>query len=149
MILKRKNMKLIHEIFDEIADTKSVKEKQQILMDNERPQFKSVLKHMFDKDIKYKIKNIPEYRFCDDPDGLSNTQLEKQMFLVERLHDVDGNNLSEERATQILLNILEIIPKKEAKVLEKLITKKLKVSGLTERLVRETFPSVLPEVAVS
>ena len=27
MILKRKNMKLIHEIFDEIADTKSVKEK--------------------------------------------------------------------------------------------------------------------------
>ena len=84
-----------------------------------------------------------------DRDGLSNTQLEKQMFLVERLHDVDGNNLSEERATQILLNILEIIPKKEAKVLEKLITKKLKVSGLTERLVRETFPSVLPEVAVS
>tara|TARA_A100001011_G_C14094205_1_gene749923 strand:+ start:111 stop:539 length:429 start_codon:yes stop_codon:yes gene_type:complete len=142
-------MKLIHEIFDEIADTKSVKEKQQILLDNERPQFKSILKNMFDKSIKYKVKSAPKYKVCDDPDGLSSTQLEKQMFMIDRLYDIEGNNLSNERAENILINVLEIIPKRESDILCKIINKKMKVSGLTERLVRETYPDLLPEELVS
>ena len=71
------------------------------------------------------------------------------MFMIDRLYDIEGNNLSNERAENILINVLEIIPKRESDILCKIINKKMKVSGLTERLVRETYPDLLPEELVS
>ena len=42
-----------------------------------------------------------------------------------------------------LVRLLEGLHPKDAMILSKIIMRKLKVSGLTERLVKETFPELL------
>lgn len=138
-------MKLVFEIFDEIESTRSINEKKEILMQHKRAGFLSVLLHMFDKNIKFLVKKIPPYRPSKAPLGLEDSHLERAMKDLRLLY-VDSN-VSEERMTIILIQILESLNPKEAEILSKIITGKIKVSGLTERLVREVHPKLLPEAS--
>ena len=136
-------MKLVSEIFEEIESTRSINQKKDILSGHKRAGFLSVLQHMFDRNIKFAIKKIPEYRPSAAPLGLEDSYLEKSMKDL-RLFYTDSN-VSEERMKIILIQILESLNPKEAEILCKIITRKIKVSGLTERLVREVHPDLLPE----
>ena len=135
-------MKLVSEIFEEIESTRSINQKKDILSGHKRTGFLSVLQHMFDRNIKFAIKKIPEYRPSKAPLGLEDSYLEKAMKDL-RLFYTDSN-VSEERMKIILIQILESLNPKEAEILCKIITRKIKVSGLTERLVREVHPDLLP-----
>ena len=110
-------MKLVSEIFEEIESTRSINQKKDILSGHKRAGFLSVLQHMFDRNIKFAIKKIPEYRPSAAPLGLEDSHLEKAMKDLRLFYT--NSNVSEER----------------------------KVSGLTERLVREVHPDLLPEVS--
>ena len=72
-------MKLVSEIFEEIESTRSINQKKDILSGHQRAGFLSVLQHMFDRNIKFAIKKIPEYRPSKAPLGLEDSYLEKTM----------------------------------------------------------------------
>ena len=143
--LKRQIMKLVSEIFEEIESTRSINQKKDILSGHQRAGFLSVLQHMFDRNIKFAIKKIPEYRPSAAPLGLEDSYLEKSMKDLRLFYT--NSNVSEERMKIILIQILESLNPKEAEILCKIITGKIKVSGLTERLVREVHPDLLPEAS--
>tara|TARA_B100000963_G_scaffold200853_2_gene174939 strand:+ start:3652 stop:4074 length:423 start_codon:yes stop_codon:yes gene_type:complete len=138
-------MKLVSEIFEEIESTRSINQKKDILSGHQRAGFLSVLQHMFDRNIKFAIKKIPEYRPSAAPLGLEDSYLEKSMKDLRLFYT--NSNVSEERMKIILIQILESLNPKEAEILCKIITGKIKVSGLTERLVREVHPDLLPEAS--
>ena len=53
--------------------------------------------------------------------------------------------LTEKRKNEILIQILESLEEKEADVFIGVLKKDLKVPYLTEALVREAFPELLPQ----
>lgn len=144
LILKRKIMKLVFEIFDEIGSTRSVLKKGEILRQHKRQGFMKILKHMFDKEIKYAVKKIPNYRPSAAPLGLEDTYLEKEMKDIHLFYS--DTKLTDKRMEIVLIQILESVNHREAEILSKIIMGKMKVPGLTERLVREIYPDLLPLV---
>ena len=138
-------MKHMYEILEDIASTKSTNEKKNILLNNNNEQFVSLIRHIFDKSIKFGYKALPEYTPADDPHGYSNTNLYREMSKIHRFYEENVKDLPERIAERQLVYLLEGIHAKDAEIFGKLIMGKLKVSGLTERLVRETFPELLNE----
>ena len=136
-------MKLIHEVFNEIALTKSVKAKQQLLRQWETPALKVLLRCMMDTNIKFKVTTIPKYIPTDDPIGYSVTTLEKECRYLPYLYE--GSNLTEQRATNMLQDMLESMYHEDAEILSRIVKGKFKVAGLTKRLVHDTFPELLTD----
>lgn len=137
-------MKLVFEIFDEIGSTRSVLKKGEILRQHKRHGFMKILKHMFDKEIKYAVKKIPNYRPSAAPLGLEDTYLENEMKDIHLFYS--DTKLTDKRMEIVLIQILESVNHREAEILSKIIMGKMKVPGLTERLVREIYPDLLPLV---
>jgi hypothetical protein len=136
-------MKLFHELVEELESTRSSAEKKHILLNNNGRTLRIVLQHMFDKNIKLGIKKIPDWTPADDPEelSLSNFGLEaKKLYL---LYENNVAKIGQHKTERIVVRMLESIHADDAKILEKLIMGKLKISGITERLVRETFPDLL------
>jgi hypothetical protein len=61
-------------------------------------------------------------------------------FVVD--HPKRADNLSAKKKTELLLVVLESLHKNEAKLLVQLLNKKIKVKGLTAKLVAEAFPEI-------
>lgn len=136
-------MKLFHELVEELESTRSSAEKKHILLNNNGRTLRIVLQHMFDKNIKLGIKKIPTWTPADDPEelSLSNFGLEaKKLYL---LYENNVAKIGQHKTERIVVRMLESLHADDAKILEKLILGKLKISGVTERLVREAFPDLL------
>jgi hypothetical protein len=138
-------MKLVHEVFEEVASTRSSNEKKEILQRNNSKALQVIIRHMFDKNIKWGYKKIPEWQPDDGPDELSISSLFVESKKIHLLYDSNVSQLSEKNKERTIVRMLESIDKDDARMLEQIILGKFKVAGLTERLVRETFPSLLPE----
>jgi len=136
-------MKLIHEIFNEIESTKSVNEKKDILLNNNNPTVLTLLKHMFDKSIKFGYDKLPEWTPSDDPTEMSMTNLYRESSKMHLLYEDNTSEWGPRISERHLVRLLEGLHPKDAMILSKIIMRKLKVSGLTERLVKETFPELL------
>lgn len=143
-ILKRQNMKPIYEILSEIGQTKSTNAKKDILLNNSSEQFKLFLRMMFDKSIEFGYSKIPDYTPSDDPEGYTMTNLYREMHKMHLYYKDNVEQIGERIAERQLVYLLEGLYHKDAEIVEKLIMGKLKVSGLTERLVRETYPELIP-----
>ena len=141
-------MQYMYEILEEIASTRSTNEKKSILLNNNNVQFVSLIRHIFDKSIKFGYKTLPEYTPSDDPHGYTDTNLYREISKIDRFYEENVKDLPDRIAERQLVYLLEGLHAKEAEILSKLILGKLKVSGLTERLVRETFPELLSEKPV-
>jgi len=57
-----------------------------------------------------------------------------------------ANGLKEKKIKELLVQILESMGKEESSVFEQMLKKKLKVKGLTEKLVLEVFPNLYRKV---
>jgi hypothetical protein len=139
-------VKAIYEIFEEFEQRKTKEDRLAVLRYNSNWTLKSVLKGAFDPNVQFDVE-IPAYKPSDDPPGLSPTSLSQELdraYIFEKNNPKVAPGLTKERKTQILIQMLEALESKEAKVLEGVLTKKLKVKGLTYDLVKEAFPDILP-----
>lgn len=113
--------------------------------------FRFVLQGAFDPSIEFTVgKKIPAYKKDDAPIGLSETSLFTVMPKVSMFvkgHD-KSKDLSEKRTQELLIQILESMHPDESLIFEQMLRKKLKVRGLTEKLVLEVFPNLYRKVAV-
>lgn len=139
--------KSVYEILEEVENAGSKDERLYILRKNGDWALRSTLKGAFDPNVKFVFEKMPDYTPSLDPPGLSATSLHQELtraYLFEVGNPRVAPTLTLKRKTEILTQMLEALEAKEAEVLVGILTKKLKVKGLSYALVKEAFPDLLP-----
>ena len=140
----------ISELFEEFEKLKSRKAKLEFLKEHkDHPMFQAVLQGTFDPNIKWHFgKDFPSYVPDVAPLGLNPSSLLSEIpkcgvFAVGHLK---SKNVTPKRMTELLLQVLESMHPAESMIFEQMMKKKLKVNGLTEKLVLEVFPDLYRKV---
>ena len=140
----------ISELFKKIAKAGTIKEKKAILEEyKDNNIFRFVLQGTFDPNIKWNVpKKFPKYVPDIAPLGLNEISLFTVMPKCSMFVDghAKSNGLKEKKIKELLVQILESMGKDESSVFEQMLKKKLKVKGLTEKLVLEVFPNLYRKV---
>ena len=140
----------ISELLKGIAKAKTRAEKKKLLEQYKTNNiFKFVLQGAFDPSIVWNVPNkMPKYKKDDAPIGLSEISLFTVMPKCSIF--VKGHpksiNLKEKRIKELLIQMLESMHPDESLIFEQMLKKKLKVKGLTEKLVLEVFPDLYRKV---
>jgi len=132
-------------IFEDVAAANSIKARKKVLLENESKPLKEILKYAFHPDIKFALPpGKPPYKTIGSPDEYNPTYLypniRKFYLYIEGGHD----GLTQLRREQLFVQMLEGLHPKEAEVVIQVKDKKLKYRGLTYKLVKKTFPEILP-----
>lgn len=138
-------MKNIYEIFDDFVKASSRQEKIDVLRKNDNYALRNVLRGTFDPNVQFTIEQVPYYKPSDSPPGMGYSSIHQELgrvYLFEKNNPKVSPNLSEDRKQQLLVQILEALEAKEAEIFINMIRKKQKVSGLTEKIVKEAFPNL-------
>ena len=137
--------RLYHEIFEEFEEAKTRQDKIDVLRKHADHWFITFLNYAFNPEIKFDFLNVPKYKPSLEPEGLtwSTIHLEmRKVYLFIPSHDKYSGKLTDRKHTNLLLEILESVHAKEALLLEGMFHKKLKVKGLTDKIVKEAFPEL-------
>jgi len=137
--------KNIHEVFDELELAPHKEAAKAILFYNMTAGLRGVLRANFHPGIKFVIDDIPVYRENDAPIGLGDTSIHKEInrvYIFEQNNPRVDQNLTLERKRQILVQILEALEAKEAKIFADMIMKRINVKHLDKNLVEEVFPDM-------
>ena len=135
---------LYSEIFEKFETLESRADKIAYLQKVSNRPFIEFLTAIFNPNVQFDV-DIPKYRESFDPAGLSMTYLDAEMHRLYRFvvgHPKRADNLSAKKKSELLLVVLETLHRDEAALLVKLLTKKVKVKGLTAKLVAEAFPEI-------
>ncbi len=138
-------IKNIHEVFTEIENAETKEEAKAILFYNMTPGMRGVLRANYHPGIKFVFDKIPEYRENDAPLGLGDTSIHKEInrvYIFEENNPRVDSNLTLERKKQILVQILENLEAKEAKVFADMLMKRIKLKHLNKRMIEEVFPDI-------
>ena len=132
-------------IFEDVAAANSIKARKKVLLENESNPLKEILKYAFHPDIKFALPpGKPPYKTIGSPEEYNPTYLypniRKFYLYIEGGHD----GLTQLRREQLFVQMLESLHPKEAEVVIQIKDKKLNYRGLTYKLVKTTFPEILP-----
>jgi|APGre2960657404_1045060.scaffolds.fasta_scaffold27261_3 hypothetical protein len=130
---------LISEILEKVNQAKTEQEKISILRVNYSPALEDVFKWTYDPNVFFFISEIPLYTPDQAPDGLSFTSLyneHKRFYLFHKNYKI-----SSDKKTILLIQMLEALGAKEAKILEYTIKKN--IPGLSYDLVNKAYPNFL------
>ena len=135
----------IPHIFEEVAAANSFQARKKVLLENESNPLKDLLRYAFHPDIKFALPpGEPPFKTVGTSDEWNPTYLypniRKFYLYIEGGHD----GLTQLRREQLFIQMLEGLHPKEAEVVIQIKDKKLKYRGLTYKLVKETFPEILP-----
>ena len=139
-------MKNIYEVFEEFTKAPSKNDKIDVLRRNKSMALITVLQGSFDPRIEFAVDKVPMYKPSDSPPGLGYSSLAlelNRLYLFIKNHPRTPAGFSEKRREQILVQMLEVLEKKEAEVFMNMLLKKQKVPGLTSKIVEEAFPGIL------
>jgi len=139
-------MLYISEIFNEFEEAKTKKEKQDILIKYSGDKtFLTIMSGVFDPRIEFiKVPKKLQYKESDSPYGFAYTTLAYEHRRLAWL--LESSTMEPENKLSLLLDLLENLHAEESKILLGMVKKKLKVSGLTPKLVKEVFPQLFPKV---
>ena len=132
-------------IFKEIASKSKKDEKKEVLLKYaNNGAFREILKYAFDPNIKFLLPpgNPPYNSVVDESENPTYLYglLRKLYLFVE-----GGNpNLKPARREYLFIELLESVHDQEAQLLLQIKDKKIKCRGLTYKLVKETFPELIP-----
>tara|TARA_B100000029_G_scaffold146302_1_gene141632 strand:+ start:1856 stop:2275 length:420 start_codon:yes stop_codon:yes gene_type:complete len=132
-------------IFEDIAKAKSITERKKILLEHGSNPLKELLKYAFHPDIKFLLpEGVPPYKTVGSPDEYNPTYLYPNIRKLYLFVEGGNDGLTTLRREQLFVQLLEELHPKEAEVLIQVKDKKLKYRGLTYKLVKETFPDLIP-----
>jgi hypothetical protein len=138
-------IKNIHEVFEELEAAPHKEAAKAILFYNMTPGMRAVLRANFHPGIKFVIDEIPAYKENDAPLGLGDTSIHKEInriYIFEENNPRVDSNLTLERKKMILVQILEGLEAKEAKIFADMLMKRIKVKHLTKKMIEEVFPDI-------
>ena len=132
-------------IFEDVESANSFETRKKVLLEKESNPLKDLLRYAFHPDIKFALPSgEPPFKTIGSPDEYNPTYLypniRKFYLYIEGGHD----GLTQLRREQLFIQMLESLHPKEAKVVIHVKDKKLKYRGITYKLVKETFPEILP-----
>lgn len=139
--------KNVYEVLDDFKKATTKIDRINVLKQNETYALRSILKGALDPKIVFNVDPVPEYRHDKDvPAGLGYSNLTDEfgrIYLFIKDHPRAPPALTDERRSQILIQILEALEEREAEVFANMLRKDLKVPYLTTNLVNEAFPDLL------
>ena len=134
----------VAEVFDEVASAKTRKERLAILAKNDCRAVRACLKAQFDTGIKFvDLGEKLEYEADYAPFGHNPSTIHMEFKKFYIFMEGPGRRTLE-RKRQLLCQICEALHEDEAEVYLACVRKKLKYRGLTEKLVRDAYPGLLP-----
>ena len=132
-------------IFEDIAKAKTITERKEILLDHESGPLKELLKYAFHPDIKFLLPaGAPPYKTVGSPAEYNPTYLYPNIRKLYLFVEGGNEGLTPLRREQLFVQMLEELHPKEAEVILQVKDKKLKYRGLTYKLVKSTFPDLIP-----
>ena len=132
-------------IFEDVAEANSFEARQKVLLENESKPLKELLKYAFHPDIKFVLPpGMPPYKTIGSPEEYNPTYLYPNIWKFYLFVEGGHEGLTQLRREQLFIQILESLHPKEAEVVIQVKDKKLNYRGLTYKLVKKTFPEILP-----
>ena len=137
----------IAEILEIVSKEKIKQKKIEILRNNETIPLKQILQYCYAPNIKFLL---PEGKVPYTPSTLPDLEA---VFYVDarRLYlflEVDGHPVHKEltqiRREILFIEMLETLSPKDAELLASIKDKKMPYKGVTEKLIKEAFPDILP-----
>lgn len=139
--------KLISEIFEEFEKAPTREDKMNVLKFNNSHEMAAVLRAAFDPRAEFIVEELPVYKPSLLPRGMNDKTIAgeyKKLYIWEKNNPKRPKNLTKLKSDNLLADLLEGLDKEEAKILGEILTKKFKLRGLTYKLVKDTFPNLLP-----
>ena len=135
----------VSKILKEASEIKAKKERVAFLRSHHPNELmKLLLKYTYDPNIKFALPpGTPPFKESEviDADGRLYTEMRRLYLFLE-----GGNpDLSALRRETLFIQLLESIDPDDAKLMIGVKDKKLPYKGITEAVVREAFPNLLPE----
>jgi hypothetical protein len=132
-------------IFEDIAEASSFDDRVKILLDNASNPLKDLLKYAFHPDIIFALPSgVPPYTTVGSPDEYNPTYLYPNIRKFYLFIKGGREGISQLRREQLFVQMLESLHPKEVDVVIQVKDKKLKYRGLTYKLVKTTFPELIP-----
>jgi len=140
-------MKNIYEVLDQFDLAKTKSERMSVIQSNLSPILVNVFLFTYHPEYQWMITEIPHsYKFPDLLPGMSFQQIAgnlRKLYLF-RKGDPTAEALSPQKRTELLLQILESMERREAEVIMGIFKKDLGVRGLNYKFVKEAFPNLIP-----
>ena len=139
--------KNISEIFEEYERATEHSARVNILRFNGNYALRSVLQGIFDPRVRFVIDELPAYKQSDAPIGMGYTTIHNELdrvYLFQEGHPRVSPTLSLDRKKQILIQMLEAMEEKEAKIFANMLVKQHDVKNLDYDTVKEAIPDILP-----
>ena len=134
----------IVETLEMVSKAKTREEKRQILKDRENFATKAILQLNYHPDVKWKIpKGSPPYT---PNENQADASLHYEVKKLDYYVDPSPHNLPMLRREAMFVQLLERLTPKDAKLLIDMKDKKISYKGLSYKLVRDTWPDLLPEI---
>ena len=137
----------IQETFELVGKAQTREEKRQLLKDRENFATKALLQLNFHPDVKWAFPpGAPPYT----PSQIADSTPNSLHFEVKKLNyytDPSPHDLPLVRRESMFIQLLERLDPKDAEILLAIKDQKLSYKGLTYKLVRDTWPDILPEQA--
>ena len=132
------------ETLEMVSKAKTREEKRQILKDRENFATKAILQLNYHPDVKWKIpKGAPPYT---PNENQADASLHYEVKKLDYYVDPSPHNLPMLRREAMFVQLLERLTPKDAKLLIDMKDKKISYKGLSYKLVRDTWPDLLPEI---
>jgi hypothetical protein len=136
---------LIHEVLKNASKLKTREERIEYLQKNQTVALKDIFRINFDEDIVSLLPaGEPPYQADDAPEGYQYTTLNKEYtkFKFFFKGPVALDTVAPKRES-MFLKLIESLHSGEAKVLIQAKDKRLKVAGITKKLVSDAFPGLI------
>ena len=115
------------------------------MLEHESGPLKELLKYAFHPDIKFLLPaGAPPYKTVGSPAEYNPTYLYPNIRKLYLFVEGGNEGLTPLRREQLFVQMLEELHPKEAEVILQVKDKKLKYRGLTYKLVKSTFPDLIP-----
>ena len=137
-------MKSVYEFFDAVSKLKKKEEKVNALRNNDTFPIRTVLQAVYDQRIKFILPDgIPPYKPNElvDQENVFVKECRKLVYFIEGPYP----GLNSNKREMMFIELLESVDKKDAQLLVSIKDKVLPFKGITEDIVREAFPNLLPQ----
>ncbi len=139
----------VRETFEEIAKAKTREEKREVLKKRENFATKALLQLNYHPEVKWLLPpGSPPYTPATQGDMTSNS-LHYEVKKLDYYTDPSPHSLDELpmlRRESMFVGLLERLDPQDAILLIAIKDKKLSYKGLTYKLVKDTWPDLLPDV---
>jgi hypothetical protein len=136
----------IPEVLDAVSKANSHAEKVHILKVHETFGLRSILQALFNPQVSFALPDgAPPYRADPAPIGHNPSSLERQMSKFKYLVNGPDMTKSPMKREEIFITILEAVHPSEAELVIQMKDKINKYDGITDKVVWDAFPGIVPE----